>query len=93
MVGDVRQPELIRAVCGELVPDATVLIGNGAMVVMDGGSQLLAVARSLLPGRTSPLVGRGDPPRGAVCHRLTRIASLIGQGPIPKLRVIWMRVE
>ena len=90
---DVDEPELVRGIGGEDVPGSAVLVDDRAQVVVDRRSRLLAVTAPLLPERGPPAVARRDPPRGAVRHRLTRVAGLVRQQPVPELRVVTVRVE
>lgn len=51
VLGDVTDPQLVRVLCGELVPGPALLISDGAQVVVDRRTRLLAVAAALLPER------------------------------------------
>jgi len=91
--GDVRQPELVRALSAELVPDATVGVGDGAEVVVDRGAGFLAIAASFLPESAPPRVVSTDPPRSPVGHRLTGLTCFVGQEPVPELGIILMGIK
>ena len=85
MFGDVRQPELVRALGAELVPDATVRIGYGAEVVVDRGAGFLGIAASFLP--------ESAPPRSPVRHRLTGLTCFVRKEPVPELWIILMGIK
>jgi len=51
VLGDVADPQLVRGRSGELVPGPALLISDGAQVVVDRRTRLLAVADALLPER------------------------------------------
>jgi hypothetical protein len=75
------------------VPDATLLVGDRAEVVVDRRSRFLAVLPSFLPERAPPGVVTADPPRGPASHRLTGLTSLVGEETMPELWVILVGVK
>ena len=91
--GDVRQPELVRALGAELVPDATVRVGYGAEVVVDRGAGFLAIAASFLPESAPPRVVATDPPRRPVCHRLTGLTCFVREEPVSELWIVLVGIE
>ena len=93
MFGDVGQPEPVRAIGGELMPDAPGLVHDRAKVVVDWRACLLAVPAALLSERAPPAVVAADPPRRPISHRLSGVASFIGQQPMPEFRVILVSIE
>ena len=93
VLGNVGEPELVRAVSGELMPRPPVLIDHSAKIVVDRGSGFLNITASFLPKRATPRVATADPPRSPVRHRLTGITGLVGQEPMPKLRIITVGIK
>lgn len=88
MLGDVSEPELIRSLGGELMPYSALLVGDGAKVVMNGGTGLFTVLAPLLPEHGPPSVRGRDSPRCPICHRLTRATSLVRKEAVSELRVV-----
>lgn len=93
VLGDVSEPELIRGVRGELVPDPAVLVCDGAEIVVNGRAGVLVVLAPFLPERGPPRVRGRDQPRSPIRRRLTRATSLVRKETMPELRVITVRVN
>ncbi|WP_280186702.1 MULTISPECIES: hypothetical protein [Nocardia] len=46
-----------------------------------------------LAEHTPPPVRKADPPRGPPGHRFTRRGGLVGEEPVPELRIVAMSVD
>ena len=85
VLGDVRQPQFIRADGGEVPTD---------QIIVDWRTWLLALPAGLaLAECAPPAVVSTDPPRSPIRHRLANLAGLVGQQPVSELRVIPVGVE
>ncbi len=82
--GNVDEPQAIRLVRSEDAADEIVVHRRPR-------SPLLRAA--FLAEDAPPLIGRADPPRCAVRHRLTRLAGFVGKNAIADLRVLAVGVE
>jgi len=60
---------------------------------MNGWAGPPAPAALGFPERAEPAVGRRDPPRGSIRHRLTDFRCLVGERPVPELGVVAVSVE
>ncbi len=93
MLGDVTDPQLVRRRGVELAPGTALLVSDGAQVVVDRRAGLLAAAATLLPEHRPPIVVGTDPPRCPLSHHLPGLTRLIGQEPVPGLRIITVGIE
>ena len=85
MLGDVREPQLVRCRRGE-VP--------AHQVVMGWGAGLRALPSLGFAEARPPAVVAADPPHHPIRHLgVAAVADLIGQEPIPELGIIAVRVE
>src|SRR5699024_7381267 len=91
--GYVGQPQLVDGRGTELVPNPTIGIGNDAQVVVNRWAGLLPILCSGLAEGREPRIVRAQPPRGPHRHRFTSSLGVIGQVPVPELRVITMGIE
>lgn len=91
--GDVTDPQFVRRVGLELVPDPALLVRHRAEVVVDRRAGLLTVLAALLPERAPPAVVRADPPGSPLGHDLAGVAGLVEEEPVTELGVITMGVE
>ena len=91
--GDVRQPQRVGRISGELVPDATLRVSDRAEIVVDCKSRFLAVPSSPHPERAPPGVIAADPPRCPVSHRLPDVTGLICEETVPDLWVVAVNIE
>jgi hypothetical protein len=88
VLGDVTEPQLIRCLSPELVPGDAVPVDDGAEVIVDRRTGLLAVLPAPLPERRPPTQLRADPPRGPLSHRLAGLFRFVGQEPVAELWVV-----
>ena len=82
--GDIGEPQSVWSIRGEDAADEII-------VHRRPGAALLRA--TFLAEHTPPPVGRTDPPRRAVRHRLARIAGFVGEEPVAELRVLAVGVE
>ncbi len=78
---------------GEHVSHPAVLVDDGAEVVVHGRAGPAGLAPLGLAERAEPAIARRDPPRGPVRHRLTVVAGLVSEQPMPELAVVLVGVE
>ena len=84
MLGQVRQPDPIRAICAELAPHEIIVGRSGRLAAPTG----LGLAE-----HAPPAVLGADPPDRPLAGGEAGVADLIGQEPVPELRVVAVGVE
>ena len=78
MLGDIGQPQLVRAGSGEHSPDE---------ILMGWRAGLFGLAGLLLAEHRPPAHLRTDLPHGPIRHIMASISGLIGEEPIAELGV------
>src|SRR5699024_2132998 len=84
VLGDIRQPQLIDVIRGEVPLD---------QVIVHGRSRALPIFAALLPEHRRPLVVTADPPCGLLTHHLARCCGFASEGAIPELEIVTAGVE
>jgi len=93
VLGDVGQPQPVRAVGLEAMAQPALLVDDGAQVVVDGRTGSFAVAAALARERREPAHLQADPPCGPLGHGLAGVAGLVDQEAIAELGVLAMSIE
>src|SRR5205085_287493 len=84
MLGDVREPQLVRRVRAELAAHE---------VIVRGGAGLGTLAGLALAEHGPPAVLRAALPHRPLTHIEAGRVDFVGEEPIPELRIVTMRVE
>src|SRR5699024_11512446 len=84
VLGDVGQPQLVRAHGGEVSLDEIVVHGRACLAVL---------AAAFLADGAGPAADRADPPGGPPAHLLARGLGFVGEVAVSELWVFAVGVE